>query len=454
MSNPLKPFPPQVECIDAMVSAIRTHGFVVNKSCTGTGKTLTTIETARILGLKPLVVCPAIVVTQWKRAMEAQGVVDAGVYSWEKIRMGNTPFYSKPARLTRNRIAYGRWSLPEDAILVLDESHKAKTYRSQSNIMALSAAVQKIPTIMLSATPFITPLDMSVPATYAGWIKDPCIGFWMWARQQGCTESFWGGLEFKLSTRTQSLMEGLKRQLFDAGVMTEIDKEKLDTFFPTNRIEYLSVDVDVKGMNKIKALQKALTKLDNAWDESIERANEKGIELPAVVELLRLRQQSELAKLPTMAEKAVELLESGYSVAIFVSFIDSILTLSDLINQKAGEVVQYSEISGQLTGTQRQAEVDKFQSNTTRLALVQISAGGTGVSLHDTDGNYPRAALISPDYSIQNLLQAQGRIARLGTKSSTIQYIVTAADTVEEKIIKALNTKEICFNSLTHNANE
>ena len=70
MSNPLKPFPPQVECIDAMVTALRTHGFVVNKSCTGTGKTLTTIETARILGLKPLVVCPAIVVTQWKRAME------------------------------------------------------------------------------------------------------------------------------------------------------------------------------------------------------------------------------------------------------------------------------------------------------------------------------------------------------------------------------------------------
>ena len=79
MSNPLKPFPPQVECIDAMVTALRTHGFVVNKSCTGTGKTLTTIETARILGLKPLVVCPAIVVTQWKRAMEAQGVVYAGM---------------------------------------------------------------------------------------------------------------------------------------------------------------------------------------------------------------------------------------------------------------------------------------------------------------------------------------------------------------------------------------
>lgn len=454
MSCPLKPYPPQVECIDAMVRALRARGFVINKSCTGTGKTLVTIETARILGFRPLVVCPAIVVTQWKRAMEAQGVVDAGIYSWEKIRRGNTPFYSKHPRIPRSRVALGRWTLPDNSVLVLDESHKAKTYRSQSNIMALSAAVQKIPSILLSATPFITPLDMSVPATYAGWIRDPRIGFWMWARQQGCTESFWGGLEFKLSTRTQSLMENLKRKLFDAGVMTEIDREKLDTFFPKNRIEYLSVDVEVGGMKRIKALQKALDKLDNAWAESIERASENGVELPAVVELLRLRQQSELAKLPTMAEKAVELLESGYSVAIFVSFLDSIQTLSELICQKAEKEMLFSEISGRLTGTERQEEVDKFQSNRTRVALVQISAGGTGVSLHDTDGNFPRAALISPDYSIQNLLQAQGRIARLGARSSTIQYIVTAADTVEEKIIKALNTKEICFNSLTLNDSE
>lgn len=161
-------------------------------------------------------------------------------------------------------------------------------------------------------------------------------------------------------------------------------------------------------MKRIKALQKALDKLDNAWAESIERASENGVELPAVVELLRLRQQSELAKLPTMAEKAVELLESGYSVAIFVSFLDSIQTLSELICQKAEKEMLFSEISGRLTGTERQEEVDKFQSNRTRVALVQISAGGTGVSLHDTDGNFPRAALISPDYSIQICCRPRG----------------------------------------------
>lgn len=447
----LTPFPPQEDCIHDMVDAITRHGYVINKSCTGTGKTLVTIETAKAMGKRLLVVCPAIVVTQWKRAIEQQGAGAVDVLSWEKVRRGSTSYYKRPTKVPKSRIVFGAWTLPDDSLLVLDESHKAKTYGSQSNIMALTAAHQRLPTIMLSATPFMSPLDMSVPATYAKWIQDPRRGFWLWARMHGCTDSFWGGIEFKLNPRNHAMMENLKQKLFTAGVMTEIDKDRLDTFFPENRIEYLSVDVDMKGMREIKQLQKALDKLDKSWDQSIERANEKGIELPAIVELLRLRQQSELAKLPTMAEKAVELLDSGYSVAIFVSFLDSLSTLSELINNKSGRTVPYSEISGAVTGKNRQEEVDKFQRNEVPLALVQISAGGTGVSLHDTEGGHPRAALISPDFSLSSLLQAQGRIARLGAKSHTLQYIVTASGTVEERIIQSLNIKEICFNALTSN---
>lgn len=450
--KPLTPFPPQVDNINEMTKAVRVYGYVINNSTTGTGKTLATIETARALGMKPLVICPAIVVTQWKQSLETQGLPYCDVISWEKARRGSTPYYVKPRKAGR-RIVLGKWILPEGTLLVLDEFHRAKTYGSQSNIMALTAAMQKLPTVMLSATPFITPLDMSVPMTYAGEIRDPRIGFWNWARTNGCTDSYWGGIEFKLTPMNRSLMRALKTNLKAPGTLVEINKEKLDMFFPKDRIEYLSVDVDVKSLRKIKGLEKALNNLDAAWEESIEKASEMDQDLPVIVELLRLRQQSELAKLPTMAEKAVELLDSGYSVAIFVSFIDSLDTLSELIDKEAKRHVEYSEISGKLTGKKRDIQVADFQDNVTRLALVQISAGGTGVSLHDVHGGHPRAALISPDYSIQNLLQAQGRIARLGAKSNTLQYIVTAAGTVEERIIETLETKQTCLNLLTSNDN-
>lgn len=448
--KPLTPFPPQADNIKAMTEAVRKYGYVINNSATGTGKTLATIEAARALGMKPLVICPAIVVTQWKHSLECQGLSYCDVISWEKARRGTTPYYVKPRKAGR-RIVLGKWNLPQDTLLVLDEFHRAKTYGSLSNVMALTAATQRLPTIMLSATPFITPLDMSVPATYAGDIRDPRLGFWNWARTHGCTDSFWGGIEFKLTERNRAIMTTLKTKLKAPGVLVEIDKEKLDMFFPKDRIEYLSVDVDIKSLRQIKGLEKALNRLDSAWEESIEKANERDQDLPVIVELLRLRQQSELAKLPTMAEKAVELLDSGYSVAIFVSFIDSLDTLSELIDKEAKKHIEYSEISGKLTGKKRDEQVADFQDNVTRLALVQISAGGTGVSLHDTHGGHPRAALISPDYSIQNLLQAQGRIARLGAKSNTLQFIVTAADTVEERIIEALETKQTCLNILTSN---
>lgn len=118
---------------------------------------MVTIETAKAMGKRLLVVCPAIVVTQWKRAIEQQGADAVDVLSWEKVRRGSTSYYKRPTKIPKSRIVFGAWTLPDDSLLVLDESHKAKTYGSQSNIMALTAAHHGLPTIMLSATPFVSP---------------------------------------------------------------------------------------------------------------------------------------------------------------------------------------------------------------------------------------------------------------------------------------------------------
>ena len=85
----LTPFPPQEDCIHDMVDAITRHGYVINKSCTGTGKTLVTIETAKAMGKRLLVVCPAIVVTQWKRAIDQQGIVGKGPSPEDYPGLGN-----------------------------------------------------------------------------------------------------------------------------------------------------------------------------------------------------------------------------------------------------------------------------------------------------------------------------------------------------------------------------
>ena len=73
--------------------------------------------------------------------------------------------------------------------------------------------------------------------------------------------------------------------------------------------------------------------------------------------------------------------------------------------------------------------------------LCMTQAGGTGLSFHDTLGDHPRVALISPSFSAVDLRQALGRVHRASGASSSIQKIVFAADTIEMGVCRSIRAK-------------
>jgi hypothetical protein len=73
--------------------------------------------------------------------------------------------------------------------------------------------------------------------------------------------------------------------------------------------------------------------------------------------------------------------------------------------------------------------------------LAQIAAGGQSVDLHDTDGRFPRTALICPTYSATEFKQVLGRVCRAGGKSRSLQRVIFAAGTVEEEMRDAVEAK-------------
>jgi superfamily II DNA or RNA helicase len=99
------------------------------------------------------------------------------------------------------------------------------------------------------------------------------------------------------------------------------------------------------------------------------------------------------------------------------------------------------QIHGQQTPEERQAAIDAFQADTARVIVANIKAGGVGVSLHDLNGKHPRMSLISPTWSAIDLRQALGRVHRAGGKTKSLQRIVFAAGTVEEKVAKMVEEK-------------
>ena len=73
--------------------------------------------------------------------------------------------------------------------------------------------------------------------------------------------------------------------------------------------------------------------------------------------------------------------------------------------------------------------------------LVNLAAGNAGISLHDLTGKFPRGSIVFPSFSAINLVQALGRIHRAEGKTTCIQKIVFAADTIEERCCQRVQAK-------------
>jgi len=139
----------------------------------------------------------------------------------------------------------------------------------------------------------------------------------------------------------------------------------------------------------------------------------------------------ELAKTKLFAEEAQRHLEEGAKVVIFLNFNQSTEWMDGFLGQQH---VNTRVITGDTPEKWRLRSIEEFQSNGVDALVLNIQAGSEGISLHDTIGSAPRVALISPPESAGTLLQALGRIDRVGAKSVGLNRILYVAGTTEEDV--------------------
>ena len=153
-----------------------------------------------------------------------------------------------------------------------------------------------------------------------------------------------------------------------------------------------------------------------------------------MVIMLRSWQKSELIKVPLFVEMAEDALEDGMSVVIFVNFSDTVRALSKRLNTNC-------VVWGENKGNERDVHIEGFQTDKKRVIIVNMKAGGAGLSLHDLNGNHPRLALVSPTPSAVDLVQCLGRVWRVGGKTKALQKIIFVANTIEEDICEKVKVK-------------
>ena len=139
--------------------------------------------------------------------------------------------------------------------------------------------------------------------------------------------------------------------------------------------------------------------------------------------------------------------EHKHKVVIFVRFLKEIAELEGRLKKNGTNFVS---IYGAITD--RQSLVNKFNSDPDcRVFIGQIDTASAGINLQSAS----YCIFLSNSYSYGDREQAESRIHRQGQKAKSCTYIdVIARDTIDERILKVLRSKQSVANMLVADLKE
>ena len=149
-----------------------------------------------------------------------------------------------------------------------------------------------------------------------------------------------------------------------------------------------------------------------------------------------LKNSSKAARLLELCDQAKE---QGRKVIVFSFFRSTIQKVMSLLGDRCME-----PITGQISPQRRQEIVDAFAKAEDGAVLVsQVQAGGTGLNIQSASVIIFCEPQIKP--SIEN--QAVARAYRMGQVRDVLVYRLLADDTIDERMLELLKTKQQQFDS-------
>lgn len=426
----------QRSSVKRLAVAIAANGAALDASDTGTGKTFVSLGVAATLGLRPFIICPKPVVPAWNRAAAMMGVPLEGIINYEMLRTGNSDwgYWDEEKR----KVFHFTDELdPESVLMVFDECHRMKDYKTKNCAMGMAALDHGFKTIGLSATAADNPMHMKFTGLATGLFQHPAH-FFGWMTSNGVERGRFG-YEF---VGGRDVLRRIHRQIFPARG-SRIRIAELGDRFPQTLIEVEAVElvhldkelataVGVKTLDPTRAIESIYAEMQREIAKlEATSAKDKGANI--LTEILRARQRVELLKVPTFVQMAQDGLAEGLSVIVSLNFDASIRAVAKRLRT-------VNTITGQDKLANRQSLVDAFNDDRQTLIVMNIRAGGLGISLHGHTNGRTRLQLISPTYSGIDTKQLLGRPHRAGGAYS-IQRILFASGTIEERACEKMRAK-------------
>lgn len=443
---------PQKKHAEFLSDALSRIGIAFDSSATGTGKTFAANAILRHHKRKFVIICPKLARPQWAEVLEKFGLKAEFIINYEKLARGNTAFY-KYISAKKYREIHGiadnveiplflcaKFKIPQDWIVVLDESHKCKGVESLNAGLMFNLAIQKYNCLLLSATQATTPLDMRAFGYMMGLHDGSMRDFKRFAEDSGAEwVGKWGAMFFD-SDKPESMkkLDTVRNFLVnDHKVMSRLTRSDFGDIFPKTQVVAEAYDMGADG-DKIRSvyddMEAELAKLED------DCARYKDHALAIITKARRL---AEMHKVPTMVEMANEFHREGRSSVLFVNYTETIEAIyRRLVTDHGPDKV--GQIYGGRSVKDRLSDIALFQEDKMHFMVANLMAGGACINLHDILGGRPRSSIINPSYSAIAVIQSAGRIDRAYAQSDVYQRFLFAAGTIEENVCKRFHHKN-CF---------
>jgi len=418
--------PWQVNSVGYILSALNKWGGAIDGSEMGIGKTFCAVGVVRELDCSFVVVCPKAVISQWKNVIENHFKIKdkcIGIINYELLIRGKTESkiasYVKKRSTNRNEFI---WKLPKNSIILWDEAHKLKNWKTQNSKTCISAYKQGYKQIFLSASIATTPLELRTIGNCLKMFKG-AKEYYSFLYNHGCSKGIWG----MVFNNDKTVLNTIHKNLFDKrGIRLKRDAIP---DFPECEIQIEPYNMDEESTQKINQIYEEMHQELKRIEKKIKSDGDSELTIR-----IRARQRCEFLKIPLIQEMIEESIEAGMSVVVFLNFSESIDALAQRLNTKC-------IFDGRVGDKIREQNKLDFQLNKERVIIINCAAGSVGLSIQDLTGEYPRIALVSPDDSAFKMKQVQGRTVRENSKSKSIIRFLFISDTIEEIVSNNVKQK-------------
>jgi superfamily II DNA or RNA helicase len=416
----------QVDAAGKLVSALNHWGSAIDGSELGVGKTYTACGAVRELNVPFVIVCPKPVIHQWKKVINNHFKLKEkfhGIINYELLIRGRKD--SDIASYVLNRQSRGEkftWKLSKNAIIVWDEAHRLKNFKTKSSKTCIEAYKQGYRQLFLSATLASSPLELRTIGTCTKLFKGSNKDYYEWAYKHGVFKGMWG-LEFNNDAK---MLKRIHTYIFEHRG-TRLQRDVIPNF-PETEIIVNAYDMDEEETQKIRDIYDEMKRELKVLETKEKFGGDSELAIR-----IRALQKTEMLKIPLMEEMINESVEAGMSVVVFLNYSDSIDALASRLKTKCIYDGRNEKI--------RQNYIDLFQVNKEKVLITNIAAAREGLNLGDEVGGHPRLSLISPTYSVQKLKQALGRVHRENSKTKSIQKLLYIANTQEQEVVDSVGQK-------------